>query len=325
MSRRVGVIIGILIAANLLLAGYITVVRSRQPVTSPVAKPAEKIFLPRVPLFDDRGRTLQSEQLLGTPLFVQFINPDVGPHIDLLSAILKDRPKDDVKILLVTPNAQNLRARVPSITDDITVVEKNFKDLRTTFEIPECCEKTIIFDKTGERLDHRFYYQGGAFAKLHSLVDGKPGYSPALLQEAIASANSAQVELIRQRTLTSRSGKAVIAMFSLIGTFCPSGELLDSLKGHQARLQDVEFLILFPKNFTSNDVQNLKTNLRVSIPVALADPELADVWETFQFRYGESPINGALVAIDRGAISVLQGVEQLDSFLANTGNPNAKP
>ena len=288
-------------------------------------RPAEKKLLPRFQLFDDRGQTFQSEQFLGTPLFVQFINPDVQRHIELLSEILKDRPKQPVKILLVTPNAQNLRARVPSITDDITVVEKDFNLLRTMFEIPECCEKTIIFDKTGARLDHRFYYQGGAFAKLHSLVDGKPGYSPALLQEAIASANSAQVEAIRQRTLTSPSGKAVIAMFSLIGTFCPSGELLDSLKAHQARLQDVEFLILFPKNFTSNDVQNLKTNLKVSIPVALADPELSNVWESLHLKYGESPINGALVAIDRGNISVLQGVEQLDSFLANAGNTNAKP
>ena len=214
MSRRMRIIIGILIAANLLLAGYITVVRSRQPVTSPDAKTTEKKLLPRVQLFDDRGQTLQSEQLLGTPLFVQFINPDVRQHIDLLSAILKDRPKQPVKILLVTPNAQNLRARVPSITDDITVVEKDFKELRTAFEIPECCEKTIIFDKTGTQVDHRFYYQGGSFAKLHSVVDGKPGYSPALLQEALASAKSAQVEAIRQRTLTSPSGKAVIALFS---------------------------------------------------------------------------------------------------------------
>ena len=325
MSRRVGVIIGILIAANLLLAGYITVVRSRQPVTPPDTKQTEKKMLPRFQLFDDRGQTFQSEQLLGTPLFVQFINPDVRQQIDLLSAILKDRPKQQVKILLVTPNAQNLRARVPSITDDITVVEKDFNLLRTVFEIPECCEKTVIFDKTGERLDHRFYYQGGAFAKLHSSVDGQPGYSPALLQEAIASANSAQVEAIRQRTLTSPSGKAVIALFSRIGTFCPTGEVLDSLKGHQAKLQDVEFLILFPKNFTSNDVQNLKTNLKVSIPVAIADPELANVWESFLLRYGELPINGALVAIDRGNVSVLQGVGELEIFLANAGNTNAKP
>ena len=325
MSRRVSVTIGILIAANLLLAGYITVVRSRQPLTSPDDKKTEKKLLPRVQLFDDRGQTFHSDQLLGTPLFVQFINPDVRPHIDLLSAILKDRPKQDLKILLVTPNAQNLRTRVPSITDDIIVAEKHYKELRTSFEIPECCEKTIIFDKTGTRLDHRFYYQGGALAELHSVVDGKPGYSPALLQEAIASANSAQVEAIRQRTLTSPSGKAVIALFSRIGTFCPTGEVLDSLKGHQAKFQDVELLILFPKNFTSNDVQNLKTNLKVSIPVAIADPELANVWESFLLRYGELPINGALVALDRGAVSVLHGVEQLDSFLANAGNTNAKP
>lgn len=325
MSRRSRIIIGILIAANLLLVGYISVVRSRQPVTSRNAKTSEKKLLPQTQLFDDRGQTVRTEQFLGTPLFVQFINPDVRPHVDLLSAILKDRPKQDVKIFLVTPNAQNLRARVPSITDDITVVEKDFNLLRTAFEIPECCEKTIIFDKTGARLDHRFYYQGGSFAKLHSVVDGKPGYSPTLLQEAIASANSPQVEAIRQRTLTSSSGKAVIALFSLIGTYCPTGELLDSLKGHQAKLQDVELLILFPKNFTSNDVQNLKTNLRVSIPVALADPELANVWETFHLRYGEPAINGALVAIDRGSVSVLQGADQLKSFLANAENTNAKP
>ena len=324
MSLRIRFIVGILIAANLLLAGYITVVRSRQPVTSPNAK-TEKKLLPRLQLIDDRGQTFQREQFLGTPLFVQFINPDVRQHIDLLSAILKDRPKQPVKILLVTPSAQNLRSKVPSITDDVIVVEKDFKELRTVFEIPECCEKTIIFDKAGTRLDHRFYYQGGSFARLHSVVDGKPGYSPALLQEAIGSAQSAQVETIRQRTLTSPSGKAVIALFSLVGTYCPSGELLESLKGNQARLQDVEFHILFPKNYTSNDVQNFKTNLRVSIPVTVADPELSNVWESFNFRYGDSALNGALVAIDRGAVSVLQGKDQLDIFLGNAGSTNAKP
>lgn len=320
MSHRMRFIIGILITANLLLAGYIAAVRSRQPVTS-----ADTKRLPQVPLFDDRGQTFQSEQFLGTPLFVQFINPDVRQQTDLLSAILKDRPKQPVQMLLVTSNAKNLRTRLPSITDDIIVVEKEYKALRTAFEIPECCEKIVIFDKAGTQLDHRFYYQGGSFAKLHSVVDGEPGYSTALLQEAIAAAKSPQVEAMRQRTLTSPSGKAVIAMFSLIGTYCPSGELLDALKGHQAKHPDVELLILFPKNFTSNDVQNLRTNLNVSIPVALADPELANVWETFQLRYGEPPLNGALVAIDRGAVSVLQGVDQLNSFLANAGNTNAKP
>lgn len=325
MSRRVSVIIGILIAANLLLAGYITVVRSRQPLTSPDDKKTEKKLLPRVQLFDDRGQTFHSDQLLGTPLFVQFINPDVQQHIDLLSAILKDRPKQPVKILLVTPNAQNLRARVPAITDDIIVVEKYFKELRTAFELPECCEKILIFNKTGARVDNRFYYQGGSLASLLTVVDGKPGYSPKLLQETIVSVKSAQLEEVRQRTLASPSGKAVIALFSLVGTYCPSGELLDSLKGHQARLQDVELLILLPKNYTSNDVQNFKTNLNVSIPVAMADPELSNVWKSFDLRYGESAINGALVAIDRGAVSVLQGVGELDSFLANAGNTNAKP
>jgi len=82
---------------------------------------------------------------------------------------------------------------------------------------------------------------------------------------------------------------------------------------------------LFPKNFTSNDVQNLKTNLKVTIPVAIADPELANVWESFLLRYGELPTNGSLVAIDRGNVSVLQGVGELEIFLANAGNTNAKP
>ncbi len=324
MSLRIRLIVGFLIAVNVLLAGYISVVRSRQPETSRDAK-TEKKLLPEVQMVNDRGQSLQSKQFLGTPLFVQFINPDVRQQTDLLSAVLNDRPKKPVKILVVTSNAQNLRARVPSITDDVSVVEKDFKELRTAFEIPEYSEKTLIFDKTGTRVDHRFYYQGGALAKLQALVDGKPGYSPALLQEALVSVKSAQLEAIRQRTLTSPSGKAVIALFSVIGTYCPSGELIDSLKGHHARLPDVELLILFPKNYTSNDVQNFKSNLKVTNPVALADPELSNVWESFQLRYGEAAVNGSLVAIDRGAISVLHSVPELDGFLANVENTNAKP
>jgi hypothetical protein len=324
MPRRTQIIIGVLIAANLLLAGYISTVRSRQPVLAP-SKRNNIELLPRVQLFDDRGQTLQSEQFVGTPLFVQFVNPDVRQQTDVVSAILKDRPKQPVKILLVTPNAQILRARVPSLTDDVTVVEKNWKDLRTVFQIPECCEKTLIFDETGTRVDHRFYYQGGSLAKLQAVVDGKPPYSPVLLQEAIASVKTGPLEEIRQRTLATSSGKAVIGLFSLVGTFCPSGELLDSMKRHQAQLHNVEFLILLPKNFTENDARNLKTNLKVSIPISFSDPNLSKLWEDFNFRYGEAQINGSLVAINRGNVSVLQGVDELDSFLANTVDANAKP
>lgn len=322
MSLRTRIILGTLITVNLLLAGYITVVRSRQPAT---AKTTEKKLLPEVQLSDDRGQTLQSKQFRGTPVFVQFINPDVRQQTDLLSAILNDRPKKPVKILLVTSNAQNLRARVPSITDDITVVEKNFKELRTAFEIQEFSEKTLIFDKNGTRVDQRFYYQGGSLARLQAVVDGTSGYSPARLQEALVSVKSPQLEEVRQRTLTSPSGKAVIAMFSVIGTYCPSGELIDSLKGDHARRQDVELLILFPKDYTPTDIQNFKSNLQVNIPVAIADPELSNIWESFHLRYGETAVNGALVAIDRGTVSVLQGVPELNGFLANVGNSNAKP
>lgn len=325
MSFRIRIILGFLIAVNLLIAGYITVVRSRQAVPSLDAKTAEKKLLPHVQMVDDRGQSLTSQQFLGTPLLVQFINPEVREQTDLLYAILQDRPKQPVKILLVTSNALNLRAHVPSITDDITVVEKDSKDLRTVFDVPEYTEKTLIFDKNGTRVDQRFYYQGGLLAKLQSVVDGKPGYSPALLKEALASVKSAQLEDIRQKTLTSLSGKAVISLFSGVGTYCPSGELIDSLKEHHARRKDVELLILFPKTYTSNDVQNFKSNLQVNIPVAIADPEISKVWESFHFRYGEAAVNGALVAIDRGTVSVLQGVHELDGFLANAENKNAKP
>jgi hypothetical protein len=276
-------------------------------------------------MVDDRGQSLQSKQFLGTPLFVQFINPDMREQTDLLAVIIKDRPQQPVKILVVTSNAQKLRATVPSIPDDITVVEKGHKELRTVFEIPEFSEKTLIFDKNGTRVDQRFYSQGGSLAKLQSVVDGKPGYSPVLFEEALASVKSKQLEDIRQRTLTSKSGKAVIAFFSVIGTYCPSGELINSLNGQHAKRKDVEWLVLFPKNYTSNDLQNFKSNLKVNMPVALADPELSDVWESFHLRYGETSLNGALVAIDKGTVSVLQGVHELNGFLANVENTNAKP
>ena len=324
MSFRSRIIIGVLIAANLLLAGYISIVRSRQPVAA-ASKSTSPKLLPKVQLFDDRGQTLHSEQFLGTPLFVQFVNPDVRQQTDVIAAILNDRPKQPLKILLVTPNAQKLRERVPAITDDITVVEKNFKDLRTVFEIPECCEKTLIFDKSGTRVDHRFYYQGGALAKLQAVVDGKPTFSPVLLKEAIASVKAGPLEEVRQRTLTSSSGKAVIGLFSLVGTFCPSGEMVDSLQQNHAQLHSVEFLILMPKSYTPSDAQNLGTNLKVTIPITFADSDLSQIWANFNFRYGESQINGSLVAIDRGNVSVLQGVDELNSFLANVRDTNAKP
>lgn len=81
MMIRYRLLIGLLVAANLTVAGFIfTRPHESANESSPETKKPER--LPLVKLRDDAGRELVTDTFAGKPLFIQFINPHVQAQVD---------------------------------------------------------------------------------------------------------------------------------------------------------------------------------------------------------------------------------------------------
>jgi|GEM_PF-2732076 len=305
----------LLAAANLLLAGYVILQHHFRATIQDATPVGESRALPAVSLRDDGGRSLESRQLLGRFLFVQFINPHVKAQVDSVTDVLINRPKRPVTWLLITSDAQALRSRIEGLQEGVVVVEDNYRELRNLFSVPECCETRFLFDEAGELVNRGYYFQDGMASRLRSFVDGERGYSPALLLDSISSVRGGQFERVRAAASRSKSGKAIILLLSSANTTCPSGELAALVSQFVRENDGVDCLAVLPNTFGPSDVDNFKTNLDIPFPVETADEDFSRGWLALIDEYGEMSVNGTVITIDRQNISVAHGVKEVETRL----------
>lgn len=72
------ILIGLLILANIGLIVFLILRSADHPKVRPIVK-AGNLVLPTGEYLDATGRTLDTTRLLGSPVYVQFVNSHVGP------------------------------------------------------------------------------------------------------------------------------------------------------------------------------------------------------------------------------------------------------
>lgn len=247
---------------------------------------------------------------------MQFVNPYADGQVESVTRVYEGRPKQPVSWLMITKDARRLRERLSSGgMGEVLIVESGYEELRKAFNVPNCCEKWIIFDSSGEFKDSGYYNQADTAARLRHFVDGQETLSPELLAQAISSAESRQISQLRARAARSPSGKAVIVMFSSVCTSCPTGQLISLLNTHAKLNQGIEYMALLPDTFTPADLNNFRINMDISFPVKLADEELSRRWSSLIQRYGENAVNGAVLVLDKGKLSAAHGLNETKHHL----------
>ena len=120
----------------------------------------------------------------------------------------------------------------------------------------------------------------------------------------------------REMTRKTKSGKAVITIFTSVRTGCPSGELVRVLNRYANKRTDVSFLTLLPESYTRQDLDNFKSNLGVKFSVERTDEALSKEFGRMVGLYGESRLNGIVLLIDRGAVTVVDNPNEVDLKLS---------
>jgi hypothetical protein len=308
--------IGILILVNVSLAGY--VVAHRYIFAKPKLVPvAQSHVLPLVELRDDNGRVFGTNRFIGSPLFVQVINPHVEAEIASFLNVRNNRPKKSISWMLLTANAQELRMRLPSDSDDVVIVEEDYQVLRNLFSISKSREHWVIFDESGKYRSNGSYDTGDAANQLRNVADNEPIYSTKILSQMLTLMNEeGLLSQFHASAAHSASGKALVGMFSTACTACSDGSLVDLLDNHSAKDRRTSYLIILPNTFTKDDLKNFETNLELSIPVHLADADFTRQWSALNQQYGEKAINGSVFVVDKEkVVSVVSGLKETKRLL----------
>lgn len=314
MSRvptRKLVLFGILAAANVVLLVGLSLRKLGVPPQQTLAAGN----LPAIEVLDDTGKRVMLSSLTGKALVLQFINPQIAPQIDAVSKLLTSFETNEVQIVLITQSSQELRRLLPELPENVTVVQHDYAELKRAFKVPDCCERRFVFDGDGNLRYRDYYYEGDLTPRVNVLIKKTLRPVAAAISDVLNSSTTGAFSSLREQTRHTTSGKAVVIFFTSVSSTCPSGELV-KLVGKYTQRQDVTFVVLLPRDYSNTDRENFRANLRVKLTVEQFDPELEDKWASLVSTYGEPKINGSVAFINRGDISVANGLMEVERDLS---------
>jgi len=276
--------------------------------------PSSEVRLPALEVIDDRGTRMLLPSLVGVPVVIQFVNPEIPTQVDSVSKLLPAFNPGEVRFLLITPNSSQLRGLLPNLSEDVIVVQNNYAELKKAFGVPECCERRFIYNSEGG-LSYRDYYREADLTARINLLAKKtlPPVSTAV-NDALQSCRTGPFAVLREQTRIMTSRRALVMLFTSVSSTCPSGELL-KIAARQLKGKNADLLILVPKEYSDSDCENLMTNFKLNVSVKRFDSELSEKWNTLVSQYGEAKINGTVVLVEDGSVSLLTDLSQVEHEL----------
>jgi hypothetical protein len=304
------ILLAILAVVNITVLGYLSLRNgSRDKQVS------SEVPLPSIELIDDRGTRVMLPSLIGVPVVIEFVNPEIPAQTDSVSKLLSAFNPGEVSFILISPNSKELRGLLPNLPEEIIVVQNNYAELKRAFGVPECCERRFIFDSNGSLNYRDYYYDADLTPRVNLLVKKTlPPVSSAVI-DALQSCRTGPFAALREQTRNVNSGRAIAMLFTSVSSTCPSGELL-KMVARQAKGNSADLLILLPKEYSDTDCENLKTNFKLKVRVERFNSELTEKWNTLVSRYGEAKVNGTIVLVERGSVSLLTDLSQVEHELS---------
>jgi len=271
--------------------------------------------LPSLELVDDKGTRVVLSRLIGAPVVIQFVNPDTPTQTDSVSRLVSAFNPSEVRLVLITPNSIQLRGLLPELPNDVVVVQNNYEELKKDFSVPQCCERRFIYDSNGALTYGDYYRDADLTPRINVLA--KKTLPPVVnaVTDALESSRTGPFSAVREQTRNAASRRALVMLFTSVSSTCPSGELL-KIAARQLKGKDHGLVILVPEEYSDSDCDNLRTNFKLNVNVKRFDSELSEKWKGLVRMYGEARINGTVVLVQAGSLSLLTDPSQVEHELA---------
>jgi len=270
--------------------------------------------LPSIEVLDDTGKTRMLSGLTGKALVLQFVNPQVTPQIDAVTKLITSFGANEIQVVLITQSSQELRRVLQDLPENVIVVQHDYAELKRAFKVPDCCERRFVFDSKGKLQYRDYYYEGDLSPRINVLVNKTLPPISTAISDVLNASTTGDFASLREKTRHTASGKAVVIFFTSVSSTCPSGEIIRLVARHSNN--NVDCVVMLPKDYSKADRENLTANFRLNLIVQPFDPALEDKWASLVSIYGEPRINGSVVIINRGNISVANGITEVERDLS---------
>lgn len=245
---------------------------------------------------------------------LQFVNTQTPPQLESIRRLVDSFQTDEVFFVLLVQNSQELRQLLPDLPENVMVVQHDYLALKSAFNVPECCERRFLFDSSGKLRYRDYYYEADLTPRINLLVKKTlPLQSDAAIN-VLNSLNSGAFYRIREQSRSS-SDWAVVVIFNSISSTCPSGELVRLLKRYPRH--NKHFTVFLPSSFSDTDRENFKTNYKIDFGVDRLDEDLSAKWKELTHEYGEAKVNGTVVFMQGGQLSILNGTAEVERALSD--------
>jgi len=270
--------------------------------------------LPDIQLVSDTGTAIGLKSLIGRPVVLQFVNTETPPQLESIRRLIDSFQTDEVRFVLLVQNSQQLRQLLPDLPENVMVVQQDYLALKSAFNVPECCERRFLFDSSGKLKYRDYYYEADLTPRINLLAKKTlPLQSDAAIN-ILNSINSGAFYRIREQTRSS-SDWAVVVIFNSISSTCPSGELVRLLKRYPPHSKHLT--VFLPSDFSDADRENFKANYKIDFGVERLNEDLAAKWKELTHQYGEAKVNGTVVFMQDGQLSVISGIAETEKALSD--------
>ena len=124
-------------------------------------------------------------------------------------------------------------------------------------------------------------------------------------------------EIIKNRVNTllgqKQNKQIAIALLTTASTSCSTGKIVKIFKEAAEKSQNSKFILLLPNQFSQQDIENFKSNLKVNFEVEKADEELSSFWIPLATEY---EAKGIVILSDDGRLTAFQDTKEIERRLA---------
>ena len=280
-----------------------------------------KQFIPRFSIMDVTGRTVSSEDLEGSYVYIQFLKKRPGPDLMRIENMYKEiLSQADCTSLFIIPDMVPGSAYQLIIRGTYLIIDKD-STLSLKLGAPTCCDSYYIYNRNRELMiqgivNNDFQREVGPFVSELIQNRGLAQFDARFkVQKILESGLLADIQS-RVSALGSASRYNFVGLINNVCNGCVSGYILDIADQCSKDSPNLLNPMLFvSEGFTEIDIANLITTLNVSIPIERVPSKIGQIWEGLRERFPSLFNNIFMIVDEYGDIKVCLDDREPEVFI----------
>lgn len=302
MKSRISKFLFIGMVVLIVILNYINFKRSKENPRVDHVKGLH-IGIPTFETVDYLGRSITDSTYRGKDVYFQFINPASTDDIDLFMQVYDNFKSESINLVIFTATPSILQKSLKIKDKKVFIAGKNFHQIQQAFRIPANTGSFFLFDSDGNKLaegNSGHGYENGPKLALNKLIWNETFD----ISEFIRLDDSLdQMEWFGQlgRIIESENKEVFLFFLSVrLCDQCGGGAIINRLRRLNATYGDAVgiYAVSFTQ-YSTFDIEALKSQAEISFPLINANTELYDTWDMLIQRFNRKCLDNIVFVTDK--------------------------